>query len=266
MALSGLVVRARGYSSGPLILSDFYYRRTPHTLQEINDYCYVYRFHGLVPDLLQMQPWIDSGIAHVHDADTTLDTVAVFREHAATAVLRHGKLDLAWEMIEPALQRRTLDGVTSETKGRVLATAGETLCLIGDRRRASRYLLKATQTQLRGIHFASLADLTYLALAKWERRRCSALAWIAKACAIQIRNVNRRAHAHSLLLEARLCSNSQQSDQNRQRISDYCAVLPARVTAPKCAAFCNTGMHGHVANRCPAMIASGEVCDLQQST
>ena len=47
----------RGYLDGLPLLQGIY-RDQPTGLQEITDYCGVYRYTGLLPDLEQMEPWI----------------------------------------------------------------------------------------------------------------------------------------------------------------------------------------------------------------
>ncbi len=143
----------------------------PRTLLGITDYCCVYRFRGLVPDLERMIPWIDHGHARLEDHDNSPETVAVFRDHVANALLRNGELDRALAIIQPAFRQPLLARVTPQTKGRVLATAGEAFRLAGDRREAGRRLKQAAKLQLRCAQFGFLADFTYPSLAKWERKR-----------------------------------------------------------------------------------------------
>ena len=86
----------RGFTDGPLVLAQLY-QVLPRTLLGITDYCCVYRFRGLVPDLERMIPWIDHGHARLEDHDNSPETVVVFRDHVANALLRNGELDRPWQ-------------------------------------------------------------------------------------------------------------------------------------------------------------------------
>ena len=219
----------RGFIDGPDILARLYGRETRNLL-ETNDFLCVYRFRGLVPDLHRMEPWIRRGNEQLGNADS--ETVVVFRDHVACAMLRNGHIDGAWDILQPALAAESLSHMSARMKARILATAGEALRLAGKQRQAGRYLKEAVQIQLEHRYFGLLADFTYASLAKWEGTRRRALPWVAKAISIQAPNRHHLGHTNSLLLEARLCDSPQRAEAARTKILTHREALPALAECP----------------------------------
>jgi tetratricopeptide (TPR) repeat protein len=213
----------RGFTDGPEVLARLY-RRGPRSFLQTNDYCCVYRFRGLVPDLEQMEPWIRRGLEQLGNGHS--ETGDVFRDHVAYTLLRHGRMEQALEVLQPVLTRQSLARICPRMKGRIFSTAGEAWRRLGNRRRASRYLKEAKELQLQHRYFGLLAQFTYASLAKWERTRRMALQWLTKAAVIQTGNRHHLGHANSLLLQARLCRDTQQAESARSKILEYRAALP----------------------------------------
>jgi hypothetical protein len=219
----------RGFTDGPAYLDRLHGART-EDLRAITDYCCVHRFRGLVPDLQGMEPWICRGLASLDSGD--VETAVAFRDHVACALVRHGQVGRALEMLSPALGPPGTAGLPARVRGSLLATAGEVFRRMGDRRRAGRCLEDAVQIQLADQNSGLLSDVTYASLAKWERSRRRALTWLARAAAIQSDNGHRLGHANSLLLEARLRRGRRRAESARETILSYRTQLPALAECP----------------------------------
>lgn len=224
----------RGYCDGP----DFLRRIYPHgpsSLLEITDYCCVYRFRGLGPDLAPLEPLIQREYERACELppnSARFSLGVVFREHAANAVLRCGRLDRALAMLEGLLTPDCLAHAGPRSKGRILATAGEAFRRAGERKRAGCLLKEAAELQLQHRYFGYLGDFTYASLAKWECSRRRALGWLAKALEIQHRNRHWLGHTGSLLLESRLGRDVQRAAENQRSILARRGELPALAECP----------------------------------
>ncbi|MCO6456010.1 MAG: proteasome accessory factor PafA2 family protein [Pirellulaceae bacterium] len=226
-------IRTRcGQTDGPALLEELYRGRTLG-LFEITDFCCVYRFHGLTPRREAAEPWIALGQQTIgaDPAARTRGVSDVFLEHLAYIRLRQGNLAEARSLADELRTPERMATAAEHIKGRILATAGETYRILGQRRLADQLLRAAAEHQVARQQEGYLGDMTYPFLAKLQPTRRRAQQWLSKAGDIQRRNNHSLGHALTLLLEAR-CGTAGSAAEHRQQIEVYRRELPALTDCP----------------------------------
>ena len=208
---------------------------TPATFRGINDYCYVHRFAGLRPNLAAMQPWIDRGRSLLQAggpqvADT--EQVAVFREHAADALARHGRMDEALGLLSPAMDAPVRERTSLAMQARLLATLGETYRRQGHGHMAREVLHEAMNVQIERNETGQLVFSTWLSLAKSEADPAEGRRWLERARAVQEQNRDRLALVTTLLLDARLAGHDPSVEENKTLVTVLQDELPVLRQCP----------------------------------
>ncbi len=209
-----------GSTHGPTLLRRLY-PEAPTTLRAVNDHCYVHRFAGLRPNLTAMRPWIDWGQAMLQaggPAVADIEQMAIFREHAAIALTRHGQTDEALLVLSPALEAPVRESTSFGVQAQLLATLGETYRRQGHTNVAREVLHEAMSIQIARNETGNLVCYTWPSLAKSEEDPVEGRRWLERAKAMQQRHHDRLALAATLLLEARLAGHGPVAEQNKTHV------------------------------------------------
>ncbi|MCU0960158.1 MAG: proteasome accessory factor PafA2 family protein [Pirellulaceae bacterium] len=205
------------------------------TVQAIADYCCIYRYAGLAPDLERMEPWIEHGRRYLaggclssHNGEALAD----IREHAAVALTAHGRLNDALALLEPVRTRAGASGIGLPARARLTAALGEVQRRMGHRKQARASLYAALRIEESLGLEGQMAYGTLQSLAKCERLRSRSLRWLERAAEIQMRNGDRLGHAATLLREARIHRDRVRATDNLARVTQYRELLPALAQCP----------------------------------
>jgi tetratricopeptide (TPR) repeat protein len=227
-------LRARGgFQDGESLLRHVY-RDPPTTLRGMADYCGLYRFTGLCPNLHAMQLWIERGLILLTRgvSDEDIEDAAVLREHAGTALARHGRTDHALVLLQPGLAEPVWQRTSTRMQAQLLAALGETYRRMGQRSEARRMLERAMRMQMEYEWFDQLSYSTWPSLAKFEEHPADGLAWLTQAKQVQQRGRDRVGLATTLLLESRLANGARDVEDNKNQVLEIRSPLPALRQCP----------------------------------
>jgi tetratricopeptide (TPR) repeat protein len=234
LRIKARVQARRGCLDGEHLLSQVY-REPPSTLAGINDYCCVYRFAGLRPDLAAMQPWIQQGMSLLNAADPAVrghQQAAMFREHVAVAWVRHGRARESLDLLTPALTDADREQISAPTYAQLLAAQGEAYRRLGREDAARETLLEAMRIQIDQNAGGDLAHATWLSLAKLESSPSESRHWLHRAKLRQQETHDHLALAATLLLEARLDDSPTTPAENRDQALALRNNVPALRRCP----------------------------------
>lgn len=223
MRLRAWVQARRGHTDAEQWLRPLPARRSD--LCTVNDYCFVFRFRGLLP-YPDMESWVRRG-EQVSAHNPEAAALCTFREHAACWYLKANRVEEARRNIEAARESPSFDQAEPWCRGRILATLGETYRVLGEPRRARRALRQAKAVQSRSDLRGDLVEMTLLSLAKLERRRSAALGWIAQARELQQRTRSTMALARILVLESRLLPGADVAQNHCTLLDELRGHVPA---------------------------------------
>jgi hypothetical protein len=223
-----------GSTHGPSLLRRLY-PDAPTTFRGVNDHCYVHRFAGLRPNLAAMTPWIDWGRAVLQGggpAVADIEQIAVFREHAAVALTRHGRMDEALLLLSPALDAPVRESTSFGVQAQLLATLGETYRRQGHRNAAREVLQEAMNIQIARNDTGNLVCYTWPSLAKCEEDPAEGRRWLERAKTMQERHHDHLALTATLLLEARLAGNDASVEVHKTQVLALQDELPVLCQCP----------------------------------
>jgi len=231
LRLRAWVQSRRGFMDGLDLLAGVH-GAEPANLDAVCDYLCVYRFGSLAPDPLG-EPTLARGLEMLRatpEAESDPSATFPFREHAAAALLRTGRVEEASQLIDVDSGR--LSSNPPHIASRMLATAGDTYRMLGDRATARRLLNKASRQQEECELSGDRANYTLTALAKLETSRSKSLAWLSAAKQQLLTRNDRVGIVRVLVLEARLSGDPGISAANREAALRYQCCVPTLARCP----------------------------------
>jgi proteasome accessory factor A len=229
--LTAWVRSRRGVPGGEDLLDTLPEERR-ESLWGILDYVSVFRFRGLSPRP-EMAFWVQRGMQRLAETQNpNPEAVTALVEHRGYLLLTEGRLAEARDVLEEICRpdRQTARTFRLICRGR--ATLGEIYRRLGDHRHAERLLEEASANQATHHFEGELADTSLTYLAKLQADRGRARSVLAEARRIQCNLANRQAEARTVLLEARLSSDSTEIAAAYDRIREIKEQVPSLSVCP----------------------------------
>ncbi len=228
--------RARqGYTDAVRMVHEAH-RDHANTWSAIADWVNVLRFQGFMPDLEQVHPWIDRAnelLSSLRRGEREPEDAAVYRDHVAACMLRHGLVDQADQLVRQPLLNRQMRHVHPYMQARLIATRGEIRRIQGRRNAARRLLKTAERIQLDQRYLGYLNFVTLPALAKCAETEHEARDFLDRAIALQQRGTDYFGLVQSWLLQARILDDPQLAAGNHDEIRSHCCDVPALANCSK---------------------------------